>query len=392
MPTEPAGAPTPDDAEELLREALPEEVGSVAIVDLAALGRNAARVRRAIGPERFFWAVVKADGYGLGAIPVARRLLGAGADGLAVARLSEADSLRSAGIAAPILIMGPPPDDPPDDPNLVLTATCSADLRRLVAQRVSCPVHVKVDTGMGRLGLDADASSWLDAAARLGARWTGLWSHYSHGDVPGHPSIARQQELLRRIRSTLAAEGIRPAQIHMANSGGLRSLMAEETGVRVGLYLYGVNPWEDLHGQSLEDDDPVPRPEPVVEWMTRVHSLREVAAGHGLSYRSLHRTETETRVGVVPVGYADGLCALHRGRLSVWVAGGRRPIRGRVTMDLSVVELGAADVGEGAPAWLLGPRGVSGAVTVRDLAAACDRIAYEVLTGLGPRVGRWYAD
>lgn len=361
------------------REALRHGVGSVLLVDHAALARNVARVRRRIG-ERFFWAVVKAGGYGLGDVEIARTVLAAGADGLAVARYEELLALRAAGIDAPVLILGPLPQNAPlDDPRTTVTIGSLDDLARVEAQALGCRAQLKLDTGMGRFGLPDEPDAWLDRAAALSAQVDGIWSHYAEADLPGHPRTAAQQARFGQALEALRARGLVPRQTHLANSAGLARLGPDENAVRIGLYLYGVDPWDGL-------PSPVERPEPVVAWLAAPAASRMLPADHAVGYHGLYRTVRDEAATLLGVGYGDGLPATHRG-IEVWQAGTRRPLRGRISMDLAVV--GAADPdGSREPAWLLGPPGAEHAIRIEELAARSGRIPYEVLTAIGPRVRR----
>lgn len=359
-------------------QACPSGVGSVLAVDCRRLRANAATVREHIG-ARFFWAVVKADGYGIGAVEAAKAFLAGGADGLAVARVEEAAALRRAGIAVPILLLGPVPIEPPDDIQLQLTLSTPAEIARVLPWPHA--VHLKCDTGMGRLGLPADALDWLESAARFGDRLQGLWTHYSHADTPGDDKNERQRERFRRVLEAAQSYGLKPTQVHLANSGGLAMLQSWENAVRVGLFLYGVDPWFPAAGPL--------KPLPAVTWLSVVRNLRHLPAGSDLSYRALYRLTQASVVGVVPTGYADGLPAMPAEPLSVT---GRAvyPVRGRITMDMAVVEADAAASEGETVCWFGDPNGAANIPAIEKFAAACGRIPYEVLTAVGPRVVRHY--
>lgn len=378
-------ASSPPPGADSLRSALPTGVGSALVVDLDALADNLRTLRGYVG-RRALWAVVKADAYGLGDVPAARTLLAAGADGLAVARLEEAEQLRGAGIKAPILLMGPLPEAIPDDPALVVTAATLDELRRLPDLAPSPQVQLEIDVGMGRRGLPPDPVCWLDDARRLGRRWTGIWAHYSHADCgPDHPAAVAQQATFHALLEKLRSLAATPAEAHLANSAGVDRLRDGETGVRVGLWLYGADPRPTVPTGGL------PAPRSVVEWIAPLCEPRRLPGGHGVGYGHAHTTSGVTDLGVLAVGYADGLRADHGGRMEVWWRGERRPVRGRVSMNLTVFDLeGADDAGRGDPVWLIGPRDQANGLTVGDLAAATGRIPWEVLTAIGPRVPRIY--
>jgi len=363
---------------------IPQRDGSVVAVDLTAVAANVAAVRQHIG-DRFLWAVVKADAYGLGAACLAPAIAAAGADGLAVARLHEADALRAQGYRGPVLLLSPPPRSLPDDPELIATAACVDDLKHLAVAGGRTRVHVKVDTGMGRLGLlPENMAQWLPLAQALGSRWTGIWTHYRQSDEVGDASITMQQACMRDVLRGLAAAGIDGLQVHVANSAGLDALMPEETAVRTGLFLSGVSPWAAMPLSA-------PQPRPAVTWLTWLRAPRDVPAKTRVSYHGEYATKRATRLAVVPVGYADGLTARAPATRFLWTRRGRIPVRGRATMDLTVVELAVAP-DEDRPVCLLGPADAPDGVRVEELAAWQARIPYEILTALGPRVLRCYLD
>lgn len=365
--------------EAIFDHAFSSQVGSVLLIDCAALKANAVRVRQWIG-SRFFWAVVKANGYGLGAEVCARAFLAGGADGLAVARLEEAQALRKVGLTCPILIVGPLPHGLPNDATLHVTISTSEELARLGNQQN--PAHLKIDTGMGRLGFALNSGEWLQAAQQLGSRLFGFCSHYSHADTPSHAQNLLQQQRFADALARLQTMGLRPQQIHLANSAGLALLQPSESAVRVGLYLYGVNPWSEPCAMAA--------PTPVLEWLTRLLNPRALAPNAGLSYRSLANLPAGQRAAVLPIGYADGLPALPSQVITVTVRGCQQPLVGRITMDMAIVALTDAAIKHGDLAYLLGPRGNPVAMNVETLAAAAGKISYELLTGIGQRVLRYY--
>ncbi len=365
---------------ELIRQHVPGGLGSVLLVHCTQIMTNAAQVRQVIG-NRFFWAVVKADAYGLGVLPVARALLDAGADGLAVARLGEYQELRDAGITAPVLVLGPMPERVPEDPELHLTITCADELDRARLWTSPTKLQLKVNTGMGRLGLGPEQLQVPDAMADVLRRLSGIWTHYSSADLPGDPTISSQQHLFCQVLDTLRTFLPDDIQVHAANSGGLASLLDVENTVRVGLYLYGANPWTGATA--------VPLPVHCVDWITRVASPRLLPAGHAVSYRGLYSVSDPGRYGVIPVGYADGLPGQDARQLRVRSGTGYLNLRGRITMDLTVVEMAAEATAGDQPVYLLGPLG-DNPLTVNDLARDTGRIEYEVLTSIGRRVPRIY--
>lgn len=361
-----------------IRTALDESDGSVLLIHHGQLHKNIEQVRSVIG-NRFFWAVVKANAYGLGDVEIAQSIE-AKIDGFAVARLHEANRLLEAGITKPILLLGPLPSLLPDNPQIHITISCPADLERVLQESTACPLHIKIDTGMGRLGLNKNLE-WLEQALQLGDRWVGLWSHYSHADALNHPKTIQQKldfvECVDQVQAKHKLE-----HIHISNSGGLLNLSSVDTGVRVGLYLYGVSPWDQVQ-------EKIPLAQPVVEWVTRVTNLRKVEAGVGVSYLSQYTTPQPCTLGVIPVGYADGLATHTATRMYVVNGDQKFPVRGRITMDLTIVEVPdpSAAVTQNLT-YVIGPIDHTKGNSVSQLATVLQRIPYEVLTNFGPRIQR----
>ncbi|WP_420120533.1 alanine racemase [Nakamurella sp.] len=361
-----------------------------AVVDLAAVGANLRvllDLMRASNPAGELMAVVKADAYGHGAVPVARAALAAGVTRLGVATPGEAVALRAAGITAPVLAWLWPPDEPIGEAlarDVELGVSGRPQLDAVLAQaggRVPA-VHVKVDTGLGRSGVGPlDVPAVLDAVAaaeRAGRiRVTGLMSHLASADVPGDPSVAEQVERFRAVIAAAAARGIDPPVRHLANTAGLVDHPDSRFDLaRVGIGGYGLNPVAT----------PVPL-RPAMTLRATVALTKRVPAGQGVSYGLTYRTATETTLALIPLGYADGIPRAASNRGEILVAGRRRRIAGRVAMDQVVVDCGDDRVTAGDPAIVFGP-GDDGEPTARDWAGYCDTIDYEIVTRIGPRVPR----
>jgi alanine racemase len=354
-------------------------LGSSLEIDRGALIRNIQKVRHRIG-NRFLWAVIKANGYGLGATSLAPVMVEGGVDGFAVARLEEALELRKLGITLPILLLGPLPDPCPEDETIHLTLSGRADLKRAIEGQYRNPFHLKFETGMGRLGFTENPRELLSHLTHLRGPLIGLWSHLSHADDPSHPQTALQRERFYAILEEFHRVGIYFSHVHLSNSAGLLSLSPWETAVRVGLFIYGVSP--------LNTPIPELTPEPCLEWKSALFCVRKLPAGSTISYHEEYRLPNPSWVGVVPVGYADGLVACPPEPLEIFAEGRRYPIRGRITMDLLVVELGSHPLPEGTTVYLIGPRDHPLGITVRELARHLGKIPYELLTGIGNRVHR----
>ncbi len=356
-------------------------------IDLAALRRNLELLRARAGSRRVI-AVVKAGGYGHGAVPVARALVDAGAHALAVATLAEACELRAAGLAVPILLLqglhAPAEADEIAAHHLVplVGSLSSLEPLRAAAARAgrALPIHLEVDTGMGRLGLlpeQLDAA--LDELRRAPAlELAGFASHLADAENPAAPSLARQRERFRALLARVHAAGLRPGWIHLDSSGAvLHGPTPETTAVRPGIALYGVDPTGA--GTALA---------PVMSLFTRVLRAADLPAGSPVGYGGEYVTGCATRILTLPVGYADGLPRAAGGRFSAGVGGRRAPLVGRVSMDLATLDAGpGAPEREGDRVLLFGSdAGMT--IRVEELARAAGTIAYEILVRIGPRVPR----
>ncbi|MGH9178935.1 MAG: alanine racemase [Acidimicrobiales bacterium] len=361
-------------------------------VDLDAVGHNVAVLRERCAPAALC-AVVKADGYGHGAVPVARAVLEAGATWLAVALVEEGLALREAGLTAPILLLSEPP--PPAMEAAVaarLTLTLytatgvAAAVEAVGPSRPPVGVHLKVDTGMHRVGADPEDAAALARAVTeaRGLRLEGLWTHLAVADEPDQGSVtAGQLARFEEVRDALAANGITPSLLHAANSAGaLGHPSARYDLVRCGIAVYGYPPGAALAGAvDLR---------PALCLRSRVTLVRRLAAGERLSYgRRYAIPEPGSVVATVPLGYADGVPRrLSAAGGEVLVGGRRRPIAGTVTMDQLMVDCGpgtAVQVGD--EVVLLGRQG-DDEITADEWAARLGTISYEILCGIGPRVRR----
>ena len=365
---------------------------TTAEVDLRALRFNLHQVQRLAGPGREILAVVKADAYGHGAAEVARCLAAEGVSALGVATVEEGAALRRAGLRCAIVVLGAPlPEVYPDllEWDLVPTLSDVETARSLASAALEAgrelAVQVKVDTGMGRLGLAADrAEEEVAAVASLpGLRVEGVFSHFADADL-ADPSFSREQ--LRRflaLREGLERRGVRVPSWHLANSAAVMVLPeAGLTGVRPGIMLYGYAPAEGFA--------PHVELRPVLTWRTRIVHLKEVPEGTPLSYGRTFVTRRRSRIATLAVGYADGYPRSLSNRGRVLVRGRAAPVVGRVTMDMTladVTEVPEARVGD--PVTLIGRDGGE-VLTAWDLARWAGTIAYEILCGIGPRVPRVY--
>jgi alanine racemase len=365
---------------------------STAFVDAAAISANA-RALAGLAAPAVTCAVVKADGYGHGSVTAACAALEGGATWLAVAQVDEARVLRGAGIEVPILLLSELRVDEIDQalamglrvvvyrPETI--AGLSARAEALGVPSVRC--HLKVDTGMRRVGCEPD-----DAIARARQivdapclELEGTMTHLAMADEPEDPTTDVQLDRFDAVLAALADAGIDPGVRHAANSAGTIAFPRSRYDlVRTGIALYGIAPAPAM--------SPRVDLEPALRWVSSVSLVKPVRAGEKVSYGHRHRLDSDTIVATVPVGYADG----YRRRLGlvggeVLVGGRRRPIVGVVTMDQFVVDLGpdGGSVSVGDEVVLLGPQGDE-EISATELAGRLDTIGYEIVCAISPRVER----
>ncbi len=368
-------------------------------VDLGRLQANVERLCRHVAPAALC-AVVKADGYGHGAVPVARAALAGGAAWLAVALVEEGVELRLAGIDAPVLVLSQPPLSawgavvehrltPTVD-----TVEGAAALAGRLAQTdpggggtgAGWPVHVKVDTGMHRVG--ATPEQVMAVAAEVAGseelRFEGLWTHLAVSETDD-PFNQAQLKRLAEVREALAAAGLVPGMIHAANSGGgLLHPDARLDMVRAGISIYGYPPARGLATEvGLE---------PVMTLAAGVSHVQRLGAGERISYGRRYALSADASVATVPLGYADGVPRrLSSTGAEVLIGGRRRPMAGTITMDQLMVDCGDDPVTVGDEVVLIGRQGDE-VITAEEWAERLGTISYEILCGIGPRVRRRYVN
>jgi len=369
-------------------------------IDLEAL-RDNVRLLREVSRPAAVCAVLKADAYGHGAAQVARAALDAGAAGLAVAIVEEGIELRTAGITAPILVLAEPPPDAAQaalehtlTPTLYTEEGLEAMQRAVIAVGRKAVVHVKVDTGMHRVGLPpARVLDFVSALAGSGGlTLEGFWTHLAVADgekAEDREFTALQLSRFDRHLSDLEAIGVRPSVRHAANSAAaIAHPAARYDLVRAGIALYGEepSPWVARELAALPGDH---RLRPVLSLRARVVALQELDAGERPSYGRARPLPESSFVATVPVGYADGVPRrLFDGGGEVLIGGRRRPLAGVVTMDQIVVDCGpTGDVSIGDEVVLIGRQGDE-EISASEWASRLGTIPYEVLTGIGPRVPR----
>ncbi|TPG19021.1 alanine racemase [Pedococcus bigeumensis] len=374
----------------------PPGLPACAQVDLGAITSNVAALKALAGNAEVM-AVVKADAYGHGLLPSARAALRGGATWLGVAQLPEAVELRRAGIEAPLLSwLHVPGQDFVKAVNLGIdlgiSTTWALD-QVLAAATVSgqtARVHLKVDTGLGRNGAwDADLEALLatlaSAQAKQAVEVVGLFSHFAYADAPQHPTVKAQQERFEGIVAQAERAGIRPQVRHLANSAAtLTNPSAHYDLVRPGLSVYGLSPVPDL---AAPEDFGLRE---AMRLVARLSSVKESPAGQGVSYGHAYTTSEDTRLGLVPMGYSDGVPRHATNVGPVQVGSRRYAVAGRVCMDQFVLDLGRDSTAKAGDEVVLFGVGVEGEPTAQDWAAAIDTINYELVTRVGARVPRVY--
>ena len=360
-----------------------------AIVDLDQLERNIQQLKARLRPGTRWMGVVKANAYGHGAVMVARTCVRLGASMLGVATIAEARQLRDAGISARILVLGPIDEtEVGDAAGLQIDITIGDTSILTAVDRAAqgtdhLSVHLKIDTGMHRYGVEPGEAVQL--ARRIAAssrmRLSGVMTHLARADEPASPSGAEQASIFRQVVDELEQAGLRSEWIHIANSGGaLREELALGNLVRFGIAMYGCHP-----GPNTQLPSGVESPMTVVSRIRRLHDL---SAGDGVSYGHTYVAERPERVALVPIGYADGYSRSLSNAGWMRVADAPCPVRGRVCMDQTVfgnippdVSINdvvvVADSGKRGPSW-------------EALSHAGGTIPYELLSQLSPRVPRYY--
>lgn len=336
------------------------------------------------------WAVVKANGYGHGAVTAARAALQGGATGLCVALVREGAQLRDAGIEAPILVLSEQPHDDLADAvahDLQLTVYRPDMIRALEALGASeHPVHLKVDTGMHRVGVRPEGALDMAAviAASPAAALHGVFTHLAVADEPEHPFTRTQLDRFDEVLDRLSAAGHRPPLVHAANSAGaIVHPRARYSMVRTGIAAYGISPGAGVDGMVAELGL-----RPAMAVKARVSFVQQVPAGDGISYGLRHTFATAATVATVPIGYADGVPRrLFAAGGEVLIGGARRPIVGVVTMDQLMVDCGDLAVQPGDEVVLIGEQGDQ-RITASEWAERLGTIGYEIVCGISARIER----
>jgi alanine racemase len=362
-----------------------------AYVDLDAVAHNTRLLTEAAGGANVM-AVVKANGFGHGAVPVAQTALEHGATWLGVTSPAEALALRAAGLTAPTLIWMYPPTETfadllPAGVDISVGSIAALEAVAEAAERAGlvAQVHLKADTGMSRGGAIADEWPELVAWARKFElagllRIRGIWSHLANAETPGDPGLQRQLQAFDLARRTAAGARIEAPVTHLANSAAALQLPQTRFDlVRIGIALYGIEP---VPGRTFGL-------RPAMTVQAQILLTKRVPAGTGVSYGPDYYTDRETTLALVPLGFADGVPRQSAGRACVAIHGVRCPVVGRVSMDQIVVDVGDLPVGSGDIAVMLGP-GTDGEPTAVEWAEWAGTNPNDILTGIGARLPRRY--
>ncbi|MCY0897605.1 MAG: alanine racemase [Firmicutes bacterium] len=364
--------------------------GTVAEIDLAAIQHNARVFRQQVGNRVGVMGVVKADAYGHGAVPVARALRDAGVDWLGVATAEEGEELRQAGIGGPVLVLGPSNREQlrlAVERRLDVILVDEAGWRDLnaVLEQGDCRprVHLKVDTGMGRVGVPPESvvPEWLPRLTGGSVEWVGLMSHFAESDAEDSGFTRQQLSTFLDVIEAVREAGVAlPSHLHLANSAAtLRYPGTHFSLVRVGIGLYGSEPWSVTYGLR-----------PAMRLVSRVTMVKRVGPGQPIGYGRAYVTTRPTVIATVAVGYADGYPRSFSNVGWVLIQGQRCPVVGRVSMDQTTVAVpdGLA-VRPGERVTLMGQDGED-EISAHDWAQWSGTISYEVLTRIGSRVPREY--
>jgi alanine racemase len=370
--------------------------GAFAEVDLSAIAQNLRTVRKIIGNIPVI-GVVKADAYGHGAAEISIKLAGEGVSYLAVAYISEAKKLRDAGVSIPVIVLFE--HEACDDffdldliPVVHDINTAQLLSKAALKKKILKKIHIKIDTGMGRLGLCGNriVDELMEIAMMPGIEISGLMSHFSEADLADRSYALLQIKRFKAVREEVSEKLGRKILSHFANSSAVLSLEdAYFDAVRPGIMLYGYSP---LAGRTIPPDRLCAEIEliPAMTVKSKVLCIRNVPSGTPVSYGRTFITKRESRIGVIPVGYADGYSRRFSNNAYMLVRGERAPVVGRVCMDLTMVDL--TDIryaGENDEVVILGAQGEE-RITADELAGRADTISYEILTSLGGKSTRTY--
>jgi alanine racemase len=368
---------------------------AVAEVDLSAIAHNLKLIKDKTNSQVL--AVVKADAYGHGLINVAKAAVAAGADWLGTALLEEGISLRAAGVKAPLICWLTPLGEDFKTAiknNIDLSVSSVELLAELIdagrAANIVPRIHLEVDTGMTRGGVRNDWSEFVTEVAKAvkdnGVEVVGIWSHFARADEPEQSFNQQQLDTFHKRLANLISQGINPQYVHIANSAAaLTNKEAYKNIVRWGIGLYGLSP--DI--TTLGDSEKL-NLKPAMKLKAKLHLVKEVEAGAQVGYGGTATVNSDTKIGVVTIGYADGIPRNTNNSAGVFINGKRAPLLGRVSMDQFVVDLGVDSKAKTGDEVVIFGDGSAGEYTVDEWASAAGTINYEIVTRIGPRVPRIY--
>ena len=357
-----------------------------AIIDLAAIAANVKKLKAAAGTE--LMAVVKADAYGHGLVPVAKAALEAGATWLGVALVEEAHTLRSSGITSPILAWLVPPGSDyaaAIDADIDLAVPSLDILNEIIATGNKARIHLEVDTGMTRGGF---LDEWPELLKRdlSSVEVVGIFSHFARADEINAEQNQSQLEKFTQAISDLAVVGINPKIKHLSNSAAaITNKSAGFDLVRTGIAMYGLTPDFEQLGSSRSLGLSA-----AMQVRAKLHLVKRVPANSPVGYGATELTSRETVLGVVTMGYADGIPRVAKAA-GIFIAGKRAPIIGRISMDQFVVDLGPDSAAKAGDYVIIFNKGDLGEFTAEDWGLASNSINYEITTRIGPRVPRIYS-
>ncbi len=380
-----------------------------AIINLNAITENARKLAE-LQPQTKLCGIIKADGYGHGTLPAAKALISAGIEWLGVALVEEGVELRQGKITNPILLLSEPrPAEmievveydlrPTLYSSSALAAVCAAvDLH---PEKAPLPVHLKVDTGMHRVGAAPEAMLALAKAVmdKKNIHLEGIWSHLAVADELQNPQNQNQAELFEKVLAELSAEGVSWDYSHLVNSAGYLNFPEYRYDIaRVGIALYGILPSTPTPTTPTSTSTPSPTPPsqhplklaPAIRLVSEVSLVKQVCAGEGISYGLQHTLSQPAQIATIPIGYADGIRRDYGMRGGEVLIGGKRhPIVGTVTMDQLMVQCMDENISAGSEVVLIGTQGEE-EITAEEVADKLGTIAYEVVCDIGKRVRREY--
>ncbi len=364
-------------------------------INLDHLKHNIKEVKKAVGKSTIVCAVIKADGYGHGAVDIARTLLDNGADRFAVAILSEAIQLRKAGLDVPILVLGYTPDEHAGlilDYSLTQTVY-SLDQARFFskvagAMNRTMLIHVIVDTGMSRLGFQAteEELSVVKKVFKLDNIYVeGIYTHFAIADIKDKAFTYKQYNQFKNFTSELEKEGFNIEIKHVSNSAAIIDIPEMNLDmVRAGIMLYGLYPSKEVNKEKIIL-------KPVMTLKTKVAHSKKLPAGRGVSYGLIYKTKEESNIVTLPIGYADGFTRMLTNKAEVTIKGVKLPVIGKICMDQSMVDATGIEVIRGDEVIIFG-EDEKKVNTADTLAAKLGTINYEIVCMVGRRVPRVYLE